>query len=217
MVSKFFKSKNSFDSLVDPLQNSLGQYWYLNSKESFPYCWNTDVFSDEEIEKIIIIGIRYGIQRSYTGVDKDESCLDHRRSFTSWIMPNDHTKWIYERLSLLVNENNNSYFKFDLSMIETLQFTYYDSSEMGCYKSHIDPINWNLPHNRKLSIVVQLSDPNDYEGGELKLHNSHCPIEIKKEKGLTVTFPSYTLHEVTPVTKGNRYSLVAWVHGPAFK
>jgi len=32
-----------------------------------------------------------------------------------------------------------------------------------------------------------------------------------------IFFPSYTLHEVTPVTKGTRYTLVGWVHGPAFK
>ena len=102
-------------------------------------------------------------------------------------------------------------------MIENLQFTYYNSEEQGCYKAHVDPNCWSLPHNRKLSIVVQLSSPEEYEGGELKLYNSHEAITIKKEKGLVVSFPSYTLHEVTPVTKGERYSLVAWVHGPSFR
>jgi PKHD-type hydroxylase len=102
-------------------------------------------------------------------------------------------------------------------MLETLQFTYYKSEENGCYKSHVDTLCWKLPYNRKLSIVVQLSSPDDYEGGELKLHNFHEPTAINKEKGLVVTFPSYTLHEVAPVTKGERYTLVAWVHGPPFK
>ena len=81
----------------------------------------------------------------------------------------------------------------------------------------MDPLNWKIPHNRKLSVVVQLSDPEEYEGGELKLHTSYDPIIIKKERGMIVSFPSYTLHEVAPVTKGERYSLVAWVHGPAFR
>lgn len=70
-----------------------------------------------------------------------------------------------------------------------------------------------LPHNRKLSMSLQLSDPNDYEGGELLLHLSHNPTVISKQKGMMVFFPSHTLHEVTPVTKGERYSLVAWIHG----
>ena len=102
-------------------------------------------------------------------------------------------------------------------MIGRLQFTFYDGNEEGCYKSHIDPLNWTNPHNRKLSFVLQLSDPSEYEGGELKLYNAYEPTTIKREKGLIVFFPSYTLHEVTPVTKGERYTLVGWVHGPAFK
>jgi PKHD-type hydroxylase len=66
-------------------------------------------------------------------------------------------------------------------------------------------------------LVVQLSDPSEYEGGELRLHTSQEPVIIRKEKGMVVCFPSYTLHEVTPVTRGERYTLVGWVHGPAFK
>jgi PKHD-type hydroxylase len=215
MTSEFFSNKNSFDIIQDPIKNSWGPYWHLNTKEYEPYCWNNQVFTCEEIERIKVIGCRLGVDRATTGNGKD--CLDHRRSFTSWINPNEHTSWIYEKLTQLIDQNNQQYFNFDLTMIETLQFTYYSSQEDGCYKSHIDPLNWRLPHNRKLSVVVQLSDPSEYEGGDLKLHNSYNPVIINKEKGLIITFPSYTLHEVTPVTKGERYSLVAWVHGPAFR
>jgi PKHD-type hydroxylase len=216
MTSTFFSNKNSFDVIQDPIQNNWGSYWHLKTKEYEPFCWNTQVFTCEEIERIKVIGRRLGVNRAHTsGVG--ENCLDHRRSFTSWIHPNEHTSWIYQRLSDLVQENNEQFFNFDLSMIENLQFTYYSSEEHGCYKAHVDPNCWKLPHNRKLSIVIQLSDPNEYEGGDLKLHTSHDPAIVNKEKGMVVMFPSYTLHEVTPVTKGERYSLVAWVHGPAFK
>lgn len=217
MTSKFFSNKNSFDSIQqDPVQQSWGPHWYLKSQMYESYCWNTCVFTCEEIEKIKIIGRRVGMNRAQTG-GAGENCLDHRRSFTSWIRPNEHTAWIYQKLTSLVLENNEKYFNFDLTMLENLQFTYYNSSEEGCYKSHVDPHIWELPHNRKLSLVMQLSDPSEYEGGELLLHNSCNPIAIKKEKGMIVSFPSYTLHEVTPVTKGERYSLVAWVHGPKLR
>ena len=53
--------------------------------------------------------------------------------------------------------------------------------------------------------------------GELELRFGKDPITIGKERGLIALFPSYTMHRVTPVTKGTRYSLVAWVSGPAFK
>lgn len=216
MISNYLSTENDFNSIIDPIKENWGPYWYLNKTRYENYCWNTSVFSEEEIERIKIFGIRLGIDRATTnGLDKD--CLEHRRSFTSWIHPNSHTEWIYKRITDLATTNNQSFFNFDLTMIETLQFTYYSSNEKGCYKGHTDPLCWNNPHNRKLSLIIQLSDPNEYEGGELKLYTSHDPITIKKEKGLVVTFPSYTLHEVTPVTKGERYSLVAWIHGPAFR
>jgi PKHD-type hydroxylase len=214
MTSKFFSNKNSFDLIEDPIQNSWGPYWHLNTAQYEQFCWNTDVFCDEEIERIKVIGRRLKMNRAQTG--SGENCLDHRRSFTSWILTNQHTAWIYQKLTNVIIQNNEKYFNFDLSMIENLQFTYYNSEENGCYKAHIDPNGWHLPHNRKLSIVVQLSDPSEYEGGDLLLYTSYDPIKINKQKGMVTMFPSYTLHEVTPVIKGERYSLVAWVHGPAF-
>jgi PKHD-type hydroxylase len=215
MTSNFFSNKNSFDIILDPIKNSLGSYWYLNTSQYETYCWNNQVFTYEELERIKVIGNRLNKERAITGAGKN--CLDHRRSFASWIHPNEHTSWIYQRLTELIQQNNSQFFNFDLTMIEILQFTYYTAEENGYYKSHVDPNNWNLPHNRKLSIVVQLSDPSEYEGGELRLYTSYDPIVIKKELGLVVSFPSYTLHEVSPLTKGERYSLVAWVHGPAFR
>ena len=216
MISNYLNYKNSFDSLSDPVRDSWGNYWYLQNQNSTNYCWNNQVFSDEEIDRIKVIGRRLGTKRATTA-DNNENCLDHRRSFTSWIQPNEHTSWIYQRLTLLVNENNKKFFNYDIEKIETLQFTYYEFEENGCYKSHIDQLDWSIPHNRKLSMVLQLSDPSEYDGGELRLYTSHQPTEIIKEKGYIITFPSHTLHEVTPVTRGERYSLVAWIHGPLLK
>jgi PKHD-type hydroxylase len=216
MTSSYFSNKNSFDMIQDPIQSNWGSYWYLESKNYEPHCWNNEVFTEDEIERIKVIGKRLGTQRAQTG-DLGEKCLDHRRSFNSWIYPNEHTSWIYERLTTLVHQNNKIYFNFDLTMLEHLQFTYYKSEENGCYKGHIDPLSWKNPHNRKLSMVIQLSSPDEYEGGDLKLYTSYEPFVVNKEKGLVITFPSYTLHEVTPVTKGDRYTLVAWVHGPPFR
>ena len=70
---------------------------------------------------------------------------------------------------------------------------------------------------RKLSISIQLTDPTKYEGGDLNLYWSDDPVTMKNNKGSLFIFPSYMLHEVTPVTKGERNSLVCWVNGPQFK
>jgi PKHD-type hydroxylase len=218
MTSEFFAYNHSFDKIIDndPVKNSWGDYWYLNGHPYEKYAWSTEVFSVKEIFDIITLGKRLNTQRATTG-GNGVNCLDHRKSFVSWISPNEKTSWIFERLTNTIRKHNEKYFNYDLTMIEKLQFTYYSSEEEGMYKQHIDPLEWSHPHNRKLSLVLQLSDPSEYEGGELRLYHGHIPTIIKKELGLLVSFPSYTLHEVTPVTKGERYSLVVWVHGPAFK
>jgi PKHD-type hydroxylase len=71
--------------------------------------------------------------------------------------------------------------------------------------------------SRKLSLTVQLTDPSEYEGGNLQIMTTGTPVNARKQRGLIVAFPSYVLHQVTPVTQGSRQSLVAWVSGPAFK
>ena len=103
-------------------------------------------------------------------------------------------------------------------MIEPIQFTYYNSVEKGLYKCHTDGQFWNLPHNRKFSIVMQLSDPSEYEGGDLELwFGGNAPIQGPRGKGVGVLFPSYAMHRVTPITKGLRKSLVLWVGGSHYK
>ena len=129
MTSKFFSNKNSFDSIQkDPIQQSFGDYWHLKSEVYEPFCWNNGVFTIKEMEQIKIIGRRIGMNRAQTS-GAGENCLDHRRSFTSWIQPNDHTSWIYQKLTNLVLQNNENFFNFDLTMLEHLQFTYYNSAE----------------------------------------------------------------------------------------
>lgn len=218
MTSKYFNHKNSLSEAAknDPTKESNGDYWYLNTKEYPPFVWVDNVFTKEELDRIIIIGERVSKQRAGTQ-GQGEECLDMRRSMISWIPINDVTEWIYRRITDVIVDNNNKFYNYDLTYLERLQFTYYDFKERGCYHKHVDPLVWNLPHNRKLSFVMQLSDPDNYEGGELILHTSEDPVVVDKKRGMIVIFPSYTLHEVTPVTSGERYSLVNWVHGPAFK
>ena len=72
---------------------------------------------------------------------------------------------------------------------------------------------------RKLSVTMQLSEPADYEGGDLLLYwqNLKTPAKAVRNKGTMTLFRSHIIHEVSPVTKGTRRSLVTWVHGPLFK
>ena len=70
---------------------------------------------------------------------------------------------------------------------------------------------------RKLSFTIQLSDSNDYKGGDLQfIHTEEHKSKIR-QKGDIIIFPSYVWHRVTPITEGKRHALVGWIHGPAFK
>ncbi len=216
MISKYFSYNYNFDEIInnDPTKKIGPDYWELKLCSYEQSSWATDIFTNEELDRILVIGKRLIPARAKTDV---EDCMNVRRSYVSWIGANQQTSWIYRKLTDAVMIHNEKFWNYDLEKIERIQFTQYKSEENGVYVPHIDPLPWNKSSNRKLSIVVQLSDPEDYEGGDLKLHIANNPTIIKKQKGMTVFFPSHTLHEVTPVTKGERYSLVAWVHGPNLK
>lgn len=141
--------------------------------------------------------------------------LDVRRSQISWLDNNPNTKWVFEKLAHVTSQLNAEHFGFDLTGFgERFQLTNYDQSENGMYGWHQD---YGSKFSRKISLTVQLTDPSEYEGGNLQIMTTETPVNVRKQRGLIAAFPSYTLHQVTPVTQGSRQSLVAWVSGPAFK
>ena len=138
-----------------------------------------------------------------------------RRSQVSWLNNAPDTRHIFDKLAEIVSKMNAQYYRFDLTGFgEPLQLTNYDQSEQGMYGWHQD---YGNQISRKLSMSVQLTDPSEYEGGNLQIMTSGQPVSVRKQRGLITIFPSYVLHQVTPVTQGSRQSLVAWVSGPAFK
>jgi PKHD-type hydroxylase len=185
------------------------------------YCdWATaPVFTAEECEMIISIGNSRKCETAViVGKEQQGTVEDsgYRRSEISWIHPREDTRWIFEKATGAVNYLNGEYFNFDLyGFVEGFQFTKYSGDVKGFYGKHVD-ICSTLPY-RKLSIVFQLSDPADYCGGGLLLHTGGAPTELPRKRGDIAAFPSYVLHEVTPVTRGTRYSLVAWITGKPFR
>jgi len=173
--------------------------------------WN-NAFSKEECQKIINIAKDKGLIKGTTkGVTKDV-----RDSKVSWLYPVDGIDWVFRRVTDITLNLNERFFKFDLfGLNEGFQFTNYEAPS-GKYGKHVDrAINSPV---RKLSISIQLTNPEEYEGGELKLYDGEEEgIVMDKAQGTLIIFPSYVLHEVIPITKGTRNSLVTWVTGKQFK
>jgi PKHD-type hydroxylase len=108
------------------------------------------------------------------------------------------------------------FFNVDIAGIEpNVQLTRYDASDQGHYTWHTDFAG--LMPNRKISISVQLSGPSDYDGGDLQLLFSDSPFSLPKDRGALLAFPSFMLHRVKPVTRGTRWSLVAWIVGERWR
>ena len=143
-----------------------------------------------------------------------------RRSKTAFL-----DKGIFSEIHKIVYDlavdANNQAFGFDINDIDKLQFTLYEEANLGYYGWHADT-NWISEDccSRKISMSIQLSNPSDYEGGDVEIVDSNLTdeqiIDCKK-KGSIITFPSFMQHRVTPVTKGRRMSLVGWVSGPKFR
>jgi PKHD-type hydroxylase len=139
-----------------------------------------------------------------------------RRSNVRWLNFEPANIWVYQRLASLVATANAKHFRFDLTGLgEAAQLARYEASNEGHYDWHQD---FGTPISRKLSITVQLSDPSTYEGGDLQIFRvAGNEQSAPRERGTAIVFPAYQLHRVTPVTRGARHSLVAWVSGPAFR
>ena len=110
--------------------------------------------------------------------------------------------------------NDLAGWNFELKYPQAAQIARYKDG--GHYKWHTDifpPDEQNM--QRKLSCVLLLNDPSEYEGGELEIEGIEG--KILEGKGSIVVFPSFLQHRVTPVTSGVRYSATCWALGPAFK
>lgn len=115
---------------------------------------------------------------------------------------------IYKTIADRVARANQFGYDFDISgLFGDLQMLEYP--EGGKYDWHMDIGPGHAAH-RKLSVIVQLSDPTTYEGGDVIFKASEKEHTLPRDRGQIAIFPSYILHKVTPVTKGNRFSLVTW-------
>lgn len=142
-----------------------------------------------------------------------------RSTKISWLELSNENKDIWNKLAKVIAEVNSRYFHFDLTgFYEPIQLGIYTAEDKGHYDWHVDMFTGNKNAPRKLSMVLMLSDPSEFEGGELLLKSDSDEYRsLSLAKGRAWFFPSYMLHKVTPVTKGTRKTLVLWVGGPQFK
>ena len=173
------------------------------------------VLTPQQCDELIKIGqSEPKINATIGTTDLDER---YRKSIISWI-PFAKVVPLYQVIRQWMEITNNNYFGFDtVQLSEPAQYAEY--SKGGFYNWHMDSdIEMKLmPTVRKISMTLLLSDPKDYEGGDLEIFNGDTlnseKNKFKLKQGYAVFFASFLLHRVMPVIKGNRKSLVMWFGG----
>ena len=197
------------------MNNNCHRVWSFN--KDFVNDWGIvpNVFSKYDCDRIVQYGEELGINPGTVGHNSLDT--DIRDSRVSWIGPIDgQTDWIFRRMQDAFQEANKTMFNFDIwGFMEAFQFTRYDAPA-GKYNQHIDRRDGS-EFIRKLSGSVLLTDPDEFEGGDLTITTGDQPTKMEKRQGALVVFPSFVLHAVHPVTKGTRHSLVAWASGKPFR
>ena len=197
--------------LLQPSEDNFPGYIEISPRS------NPDLmFTPEECEKVISIAKEaYASSASIGG--KGPGMVNREiRSANIFDIPNTlEYRWIWDKIGVAVNIVNAGHFQYDIAGItHALQLIHYDTTGEvpGHYSWHVDT-GPGTSAMRKISISVQLSDPNNYEGCDLTVMDHGNNVVGTKERGSFNIFPSYMPHMVSPITKGERYALVIWVHG----
>ena len=207
--------------------NLQNHYWCFTNVLTPRFCNNIVEYGKTHQEQIARTG---GFDKEKLSKKEIKNIQKKRNSNIAWL--ND--KWIYREIQPYIHiANKNAGWNFDWDFSESCQFTKYGVDQY--YGWHCD--SWEIPYNRpddlnshgkirKLSVTCSLSDPSEYEGGELEF-NFNNPEKNKKQnikkcteilpRGSIVVFPSFVWHRVRPVFKGTRYSLVIWNLGYPYR
>lgn len=187
------------------------------------WCYFKSYLDSETCERIIREAQSIPAQDGIVGISNGVGLnTDVRKSKVRFISDQD-TKfsYIFYALWQTALKANQDFFNFHLTKLDFIQVAEYDASYQGEYKVHQDVfwINNDPVFHRKLSCVIQLSDPNSYEGGDLELVGvgEEPPAADIRQQGSITYFPSFVNHKANPVTRGTRYSIAAWFEGPKWR
>ena len=133
--------------------------------------------------------------------------------------PNNDWNWLLDKISIMVNMVNDKVYHFDIETNDgELKMIEYEKG--GHYTWHAD-FNPGRCSLRKLVAIVQLTDPSEYEGGDVQFgfqdEKTGDWFKMNKLKGSLTIFPAFLSHRVTPVTKGKRYVIQELFVGDHFR
>lgn len=172
-------------------------------------------YTKEELDKIEFLGSLQDFRRGSVGDVNDAAPKEVRDSDIAWLLHDENSDWLYCRHAEILGRVNTDHFMYDVAGFENFQYTTYNPDQH--YTWHWDVAFGWQNHQRKISSVLFLSDPDDYEGGEFEIcvnGNLDDIRSFKPKRGDCMFFASWMPHRVKPVTSGKRHTLVSWAEGP---
>lgn len=147
-------------------------------------------------------------------ISTNEVDLNIRNVKTSGV---EKTDWICSIFHYYGFDANFENFRYRINGISNPQFLKYEPGMF--YDVHCDTSKDMNSESffRKLTVVLDLSDPSEYVGGDFIVYTDGLSeAKLDQKKGSIHVFPSYLNHKVNPITEGIRYSMVCWVLGEPF-
>ena len=207
----------------------------MNDTEN-PLIMHSSLFDSTQCEEIKRIAGTWPLTKAmvYEQVSSDTVESDTRQGKVSLISSSSKqshsVEWYNSKYHLMIMRQANEYLKvhgMDVDLHSaSYQYTVYDTTH-DRFNLHADASVTQteyaritkLNHQvRKLSMSIELDDPNSYEGCKVYFETaSKKLIRFETQAGNCVLFPSYVKHEVSPLTSGVRRSMVVWFHGPWWK
>jgi PKHD-type hydroxylase len=189
--------------------------------------WNTfyyfkNFFKNELIDKLDkMVYSNYTFSKGRTGIPElgtETNSYKTNNRDIAYITPDVNSQWLYELLFPMALEANEKVFHFEIDVVtDPIHYVIYPE-DGGHLNWHMDIGAYDV-NKRKLAMTVQLSDPLEYEGGEFEIWMGGKDgfITVPREKGDVIIFPTFLMHRVRPITRGQRKCLVFWTGGRPFK
>ena len=196
--------------IESPIKADFNNFYY------FP-----QVFSNEEISNLDqLVTQNYKFQKGQVGNIElgilDSTVYNNRN--IAYLPPDNNTKGLYEKLEKLVIQANEELFNFSITQVTDLIHYVIYPENGGHLDWHMDVGKLGV-NRRKLALTVQLSDPTEYDGGEFEIWfgSKEKFITVPRQKGDVIIFPTFLMHRIKPITRGQRKALVFWTGGEPFR
>ena len=179
------------------------------SKRTYGSWLRFAVFKPDECAQIIDGALKLPLETARV----ESGLRGVREGQVAWLERSSTFGWVFDRLEALAREYADE-MAIDIDeLCDWMQFVKYEPG--GRFDWHID-VGPGRGLRRKVTVCAQLTDATAYDGGMLELVGEQSVL-WRRAIGSATVFPSILGHRLTPVTRGTRYALVAWMLGPPYR